>query len=78
MIKQDKSLVEKIISSKDLKIGDEVYFKVENQLSGGYFGPTKGVIKFDAKFDEYYLDCEVIKIEIEKWLGAYVGSFEKV
>lgn len=61
------------------KAGDHVSFKVENQYSGGWFGPLNGVLM--EQDGELQLLCEGKSgpciVSIGKGYDAYEGSIRK-
>lgn len=71
----------KFLKKKDLKHGDVVSFRVENQISGGYIGPTYGILILEDCIHPYIL-CnfkdQALHMSIDEGYDAYVGSIQKL
>ena len=61
---------------KGIKKGDKVCFSVENQWSGGYYGPTTGILHREK--GEWFIITKAGIMTIGKGYDAYYGSIEKI
>ena len=81
MNKHDKLNLIKRLKKEGFYNGDNVCFRVENQISGCYTGPTVGKLVLDQE-DSPYIWCEGVnsrfKMPIDEYLSAYSGSIEKM
>lgn len=70
----------KFLNKKGLGHGDVVSFRVENQISGGYIGPTLGTLILEDCIKPFIL-CDhqgkVLHMSIDEGYDAYAGSIQK-
>jgi hypothetical protein len=81
--KREDQLICELFFNKGLSDGCFVTFCVENQISGGYCGPTQGKLILSEE-DSPYILCKHInsekefKMTINKGYDAYAGTIKKI
>jgi hypothetical protein len=65
------------LKKKGLNHGDMVNFRVENQISGLWCGPTQAKLVLEGK-EAPYLEAGGPKITINEGYDAYLHTIEKV
>lgn len=70
----------KFLNKKGLEHGDVVTFRVENQISGGYYGPNIGILILEDCNKPFILCThseKALHMSIDEGYDAYSGTIEK-